>query len=71
MSDSSVGKKSRKYGRNEAKCARYRAERRHEHNKLRRILRCNGMKAAEKWALDRDCTSILKAVIKARTAVAA
>lgn len=33
--------KNRKYGRNKAKCAKYRAEGRREKNKAKRIAKCN------------------------------
>jgi len=41
---------NRKYGRNKAKCERYRREHRRERNKLRRILQSNGEAAARAYA---------------------
>jgi hypothetical protein len=38
---------SKKAGRNKDKCARYRAAKRREHNKLRRIAKGNPVAAAE------------------------
>lgn len=40
----------RKHGRNKIKCERYRREQRREKNKIRRILRSNGLQAARAYA---------------------
>lgn len=45
--DKGAGK--RKYGRNKVKCERYRREHRRYKNKLQRVLRCNGLAAAQAY----------------------
>jgi hypothetical protein len=41
---------ARKYGRNSVKCQRYRDRKSRERNKLRRILKSNGLKSAQHYA---------------------
>lgn len=52
--ESKKGKKgSRKYGRNEKKCAAYKSANRRERNKLKRILKSNGEEAAVAYAIEK------------------
>lgn len=56
MSDatSKGGQKNRKYGRNKIKCARYRTHKIREKNKIKRILKSNGVEFAKKWARENN-----------------
>lgn len=56
MASTNPGKKSRKFGRNLVKCQRYRSQFRRERNKLRRILKSNGLVAAREWAFAHNIT---------------
>lgn len=56
------GKHNHGYHQNTEKCKRYRAEGRLERNKLKRILKCNGIASALKWAEAHSAVSILRAM---------
>ena len=63
------GKKSggaRKYGRNLDKCKRYRDMHQREINKIRRILRSNGLDFARVWARENNVMSVLNKLIAKR-----
>lgn len=58
------GKKNRKHGRaaRKPKTARYNLSHRRERNKIKRIIRSNGMAFARQWARDRGILHFLPKV---------
>jgi len=60
------GKKNRKHGRaaRKPKTARYKNTKRREHNKLKRIIKSNGLAYAREYARARGIESILQSIRK-------
>ena len=52
-SQKQTGKGTKKYGRNEKKCASYKAAHRREKNKLKKILQSNGEVAAKEYKAEK------------------
>lgn len=50
MSEQQEKKKSEKAGRNDTKCKKYRVNKTREKNKVKRVLKSEGVKAAETYA---------------------
>jgi len=61
MSDTQKGgKKNRKLGRDVAKCLSYKMSHRREANKIKRMLRSNGLAYTEAWAAERGVSGMVK-----------
>lgn len=58
------GGKSTKAGRNKDKCAKYRAHKTREKNKLKRVLQSSGLEAAQDYAKEKALTSYLSSITK-------
>jgi hypothetical protein len=56
---------NKRIGRHAAKYKYYRMMRRREHNKLRRIIKSNGLKYARRWAKKAQCLDIFADLTKA------
>lgn len=67
MSQQQQKKKADKQGRNKLRCAHYKAERRLEFAKLRRVLRSNGVRAAREWSETNDAKAVLASLANRRT----
>ncbi len=66
MSDKKVGHGgTRKYGRNKERCAAYRTHQTGEKNKLRRVRRSSGPKAAQQYASLHGLTGYLASLTAA------
>jgi hypothetical protein len=56
------GKKGRKIGRNIVKCAAYKLKHVRERNKLKRIVRSNGLEFAQDWAGSRGVLGLVNKI---------
>lgn len=54
---------NKKFGRNEAKCKRYKLEQRREKHKVKSILQSNGLPAAEKYAGEKGVIGYLRSLL--------
>ena len=59
---SSKGGGAKKHGRDKDKCAAYKSMHTREKNKVKRVLRSSGKKAAEKYADQHNVLSYLKSL---------
>jgi hypothetical protein len=60
MESTKSGKKNRKLGRDAKKCGEYRTMHRRERNKLKKIVRSNGLEFAKAWALERGVPNMVR-----------
>ena len=58
-----LGKKNRKYGRNEGKCKRYALEHRREKHKIKRVLLSNGEISAAEYADKHNLGGYLRSLV--------
>lgn len=56
----------RKYGRNEAKCRRYKEHQTREKNKVKRVLCSNGTEAARLWAIGNGVVTTFNRLVERR-----
>lgn len=58
------GKKNRKLGRNISKCLTYKTSHRREFNKIKRMLKSNGLAYAIAWATERNMSGMVNKVLR-------
>jgi hypothetical protein len=63
MAKQTGGAGTRKFGRDNVKCAAYRAHQQREKNKLPRILRSNGIEYAMEWAKKNGVIALLNKLV--------
>jgi len=65
MSDTQKGgKKNRKLGRDVAKCLSYKTSHRREANKIKRMLRSNGLEYTTAWASERGVSGMVTKALR-------
>ena len=64
MANSQGGAGSKKFGRNLAKCKKYRDHQVGERNKLKRVLQSNGYEYAKEWAKKNGVIAYLNKMVQ-------